>query len=446
MKLAAIISCFFIFIISFSLKAQTLGAASATLTVTASEALPIFEGKFLAEDDDTSELIYAMLVRQATLSTIVRELKSQNLDAALFLKKLDQNFVNEFAGKEQKDLAPKVLRQRRLELLSTFGNLAQALPSFIVKEQGVSPTNPKEHFIRVSGKKDDEAIRSLYFRLMREGSEYRFNSLMLVPQLEFVNCSITDLFVETENILIDSVGTSWKKWLSEGLAKNVGEFSLGNKELEVKIANFLKERESQKNLKQTALGPEQEFASSLYLRLKLRIEKIRDNTSLGEREFIIRGEYGLLDIDSGLLMSSGSFDEKRISIFVHDKDAASNFASALYRVPLVEFATLPKKLENYNKRPQTIILDVKGVSSIQSLLSLNKFLVSQGMGMQLKSTIKSYNGQEGSLTLVYQGERESLQGVLKNIHNKKLEAGELIIYNPTQALTLELKSVGGNNP
>jgi len=411
----------FILSLSFSLEAQTLKSSP---SASSTESL-VFEGKFLAQEGDSAELITSILVREATLDAILKELKANELVVEPFLKKLEDDFNNEFLKNSHKT-PQKDLRLKRLELLSRFGNLSLALPTYFVKEQGVSPTNAKEHFIRLTGKQDKEAIRALYYGRLREGNEYRFSSLTIVPQFELVNSSISDLLVENENQLFQSVGTSWKKGLSSSLEKNVGEFILGQKDAPMATAA--------------------DSLNSLYLRIKIRIEKIKDRASLGEREFLLKGEYGLLEMKSGLLMASGTFDEKKVTVLIHDKNSASNFASALYRVPLVEFATLSKKLDSFSKLPESMSLEVKGVSSIQSLLNLCKFLNSQGMEIQLKATIKSYSGPTGSLTLVYQGRKEDLSKVLKSLHHKKIESGETLNYNDLVMPILELQSMGGIIP
>ena len=50
-------------------------------------------------------------------------------------------------------------------------------------------------------------------------------------------------------------------------------------------------------------------------------------------------------MNSAALVASGSFEEKRFTIFVHGENPVSQVASEIYRLPLVSLVNLPKKLE-----------------------------------------------------------------------------------------------------
>lgn len=395
-----------------------------TATATSVQNSTLYEGRFLPQEGDAPELVKSMLIRQASLAALVKELKIQELDSVLFVKKLDEAFLKEAADITE--------RPKRLEKLLSFVDLTKIFESFQVKQEGVSPTKTNERFLRLEGKRNSSFAKEIYYKIIRDES-YKFSSLILIPEIELVNCSYPDLFVQEGDVLLSSLGTSWKKWLGEGLAKTVAEIRIGNKLLEDKI---------NKDLQEAKRSPE--FEKSLYLRLKVRIEKIKENSTLGEREFSLKGEFGLLDLDRNLLVTSGAVEPTSVRVFIHGEKPASDLASSIYRFPLVSWASFFKGLESDNQKLETSHLQIKGVDSILKLLSLSKMLEAQGASLKLKATMDSYTGQEASYSLSYRGEKDALLSILKGLHQKNTEAGDQILYNPQMPFVLELKKAGGN--
>ncbi len=266
---------------------------------------------------------------------------------------------------------------------------------------------------------------------MREGESYRFNSLIFIPEIEMVQMNLDDIFVENEEVLYASLGNSWKKWLGENFSKLVPEIRIGNKELDLKINADLKQ--DKRSL---------EFEGALYLRLKCRIEKIKDNATLGEREFVLKGEFALLNMNSSVLVASGNIDEKRFTAFVHGENPVSQVASEIYRFPLVSFVGLPKKLDEQTVTLQKMNLQVIGAKGITKILSLMRLLESQGTGFKLKASLQVYNVTSSSLELTYQGESEAVAKFIKGLGKKVTDAGDLVEVSST-SLALELKVPGG---
>lgn len=399
-----------------------------TASLTANKNLPsleksLFEGRFKVQEGDAPELVKGMLLRQAMLAAVVKELKNQNLNTSAFLKKLDNLFLKEAEGVSERD--------KRLALLVPFRNLTSVLPEYEVKDEGVVKDNPNERYIRLSGKADSEVIKNLYYKIMREGESFRFNSLILIPEIEMVQMNLRDIFVENEEVLYASLGDSWKKWLGENFSKLVPEIRIGNKELDLKINADLKQSKRSS-----------EFEGALYLRLKCRIEKVKENVALGEREFVLKGEFALLNMNSTALVASGNIDEKRFKAFVHGENPASQVASEIYRFPLVSFVGLPKKLEEQSVALQRMTLPVSGAKGITKILSLIRLLESQGAGLKLKASLQVYSMTSSTLELTYQGENESVAKFIKGLGQKVTDAGDLIEVSST-SLVLELKVPGG---
>ncbi len=399
-----------------------------TASLTANKNLPsleksLFEGRFKVQEGDAPELVKGMLLRQAMLAAVVKELKTQNLNSSAFLKKLDNLFLKEAEGVSE--------RPKRLALLVPFGNLTSALLEYEIKEEGILKDNPNERYIRLSGKADPEAIKNLYYTTMREGESFRFSSLILIPEIEMVQMNLNDIFVENVEVLYASLGDSWKKWLGDNFSKLVPEIRIGNKELELKINSDLKQ--SKRSL---------EFEGALYLRLKCRLEKVKDNSALGERDFVLKGEFALLDMNSTILVASGNINEKRFTAFVHGENPASQVASEIYRFPLVSFVSLPKKLEEQSVVSQKMTLPVHGAKGITKILSLIRLLESQGTGLKLKASLQVYSVTSSTLELTYQGENESVAKFIKGLGQKLTDAGDLIEVSST-TLALELKVPGG---
>ena len=405
-------------------------AQTATPTATATASVSsldgnLYEGRFHVQEGDDPELVKGILIRQATLAAIVKELKNQNLDSVSFLRKLDTLFLNEVEGISE--------RSKKLAKLIPFGGVAQALSQYEIKEEGISKDNPSERFIRLSGKTDSQMIRTLYYKIIREGESFRFNSLILIPEFDLSQISLGDIFVENEGILISSLGDSWKKWLSESFSKVVPEVKIGGKELDRMISLELK------NSKRSP-----EFQDTLYLRLKCRVEKVNENLSLGEREFVLRGEYALMNMDTNVLVDSGNIDEKRFLVQIHSESPASVVASEIYRFPLTSFVNLPKKLDAVNFPKQKTMLQVNGAKSIIKILSLIRLLETEGNSLKLKASLQTYSGSATtSLDLSYQSDSDTFAKFVKSVEQKVTDEGDHVGLTSTSPLVFELKAPGG---
>ena len=405
-------------------------AQTATPTATATASVSsldgnLYEGRFHVQEGDDPELVKGILIRQATLAAIVKELKNQNLDSVSFLRKLDTLFLNEVEGISE--------RSKKLAKLIPFGGVAQALSQYEIKEEGISKDNPSERFIRLSGKTDPQMIRALYYKIIREGESFRFNSLILIPEFDLSQISLGDIFVENEGILISSLGDSWKKWLSESFSKVVPEVKIGGKELDRMISLELK------NSKRSP-----EFQDTLYLRLKCRVEKVNENLSLGEREFVLRGEYALMNMDTNVLVDSGNIDEKRFLVQIHSESPASVVASEIYRFPLTSFVNLPKKLDAVNFPKQKTMLQVNGAKSIIKILSLIRLLETEGNSLKLKASLQTYSGSATtSLDLSYQSDSDTFAKFVKSVEQKVTDEGDHVGLTSTSPLVFELKAPGG---
>ncbi len=416
------------------------------------------EGRFYAADEDSLTFVKNQLHYQAVRDIITKELKNLGLDEKVFWQKYDDKFKDSFAStennlkekfadesgsipQEKKSDFNKALRGKRLSSLSRFGRLQGILTSYSVKRMTRSPQSPQSRYYLIEGKTDRRYVNELYLRFTSDDDDQKYKTLFVTANFKLDHMAWSDAGVEVGTDFTDVVKNHWQKYIQTKFAGQIDEIVFTDESLERELREFLmiprdldfhqKIEEGDRSLKR--------FASGLWLKVEMELDKINDNELLKKRKISVSGDLLMIELKTNHSVAQEELETERKLFYTDDiKSFSSTLASMVYSKPLPAFEIAHKAMSGISKAKHDYRLNISSLSSIQDLIEVGKLLVARGVVHQAKTEVVGFNGSKGELSITFRGNRESLQKFLKGLAGANLVNGKLIQVNPEKPTEMTL--------
>jgi len=421
------------------------------------------EGHFFAKDTDSLSFVKKQLLASAFRNVMTKELEAMGLDSKLFWQQYDKKFDEYFESIKQ-SLKEKykiddpntsqvkrgnyqdALRTRRLRAKSTYGRLQRAIISYSIKKMSRSTQMANSRYLSLSARVDKKMLRNFYFKFTREGESRHFKTLYISADFNLKSMNWLDAGVEVESDFTAVVKEHWKNWLKQNLNSYVDNIEIADVVSEEKLKAYLSLPEDAGKTIAKSEGEESAvvdpFEDSLWLKLSTTIQNLGSNELLGERKFKVSGDFVLLDLKTNKLIRHFDFVTETKSYKTEDNhQLSSSLASLVYRMPMTDFQEFGNTLVNLPPKMKRVTLTVNNVETVQDLLKLKDFLLNKGLAQRFAPSLETYTGQNGRISLGYQGDNESVVRVLMRLNNQDIgNKKRMVIESPDNPFVLTIKS------
>ncbi len=416
------------------------------------------EGRFYAADDDSLTFVKTQLHYQAVRDIISKELKNLGLDEKVFWQKYDEKFKDSFAATEQslkekyadesgeipankKSDFDRAVRAKRLASLSRFGRLQGILNSYSVKRMTRSPQSPQSRYYLIEGKTDRRFINELYLRFTSNDVDQKYKTLFITANFKLDHMTWSDAGVEVGSDFTDVVKNHWLKYIQNKFAGQIEEVVFTDESLERELRDFLmiprdlafhqKIEEGDSSLAR--------FASGLWLKVEMDLDKINDDELLNKRKISVGGDLLMIELKTNHSIAQEDLETERKLFYTEDsKSFSSSLASMVYSKPLPAFEVAHKSMSGISKAKHDYRLHISSLSSIQDLVEIGDLLVAKGVVHQAKTEVVGFNGSKGELSITFRGNRENLQKFLRGITGSNTSSGKVIQVNPEKPTEMTL--------
>lgn len=425
------------------------------------------EGRFQSTQDDSLTFVRNQLLYQAYRDVLSKEMQSLGLDARAFWQKYEERFQNSFdtvrgelvekhkiadgstSAREKMDYE-KELRSRELNARSRFGNIARAIESYSIKNMSRSAQAAQSRFLTLQARVNRKMLNSVYNEFMREGKGRYFSQIIITPEFQLKEGSWSDLGVETESELTGVVQQHWMTWFKNNLTRFVHHPELGDREMEKKIEEYMRlspdifSSDSQTlDTQVDELGRENNqpfkrditstLSNSLWLKVQLKLAKVRENEILNNRTLRYSGEMILIDLKTKQIIHAQDFLPEEHTYSVQDNHAlSSNIASFLYRMPVTEFEKLPKIMQQMDSRAQMVKLTLGNMKSIEDFYQFREVLLKRGVTEDFGPKLIEYNGAQATVELYFKGERSVAFERLRSLDGLQLSDEKSVRLQSTE--------------
>lgn len=415
------------------------------------------EGRFYAGDDDSLTFVKNQLHYQAVRDVISKEMKSMGLDEKVFWENYESRFETSFAAaaKEVHDKYAvngeipankksdynKELRAKRLTYLARFGRLQGLVSSYSVKRMTRSPQAPQSRYYQIEAKLDRRQVNDLYLKFTSNDIDRQYQTLYVTTQFRLKNMSWGDAGVEIASSFTDVVKSHWRKWLEAKFSGVVQEIVFTDDSLERQLRDFLllpRDIEFNKSIEEGS-SSHARFASGLWLKIGIDLEKIMDDTLLEKREIAVDGDQLLLELKTNQSISQADLPKETKLFYIDNiNQYTSALASMVYSKPLPYFENSKRAMGDISIAQQDFRVNISSLNSIQELMEVGTFLNSKGVIHQVQSQIVGFDGKKGTLSLTFRGGREKLSEFLKSLTGQNVSSGKILQVNPERPTDIVL--------
>lgn len=421
------------------------------------------EGRFYATDDDSLAFLKKQLFFNSFKDVVSKEFKAMGLDEILFWNKFDFKFNDYFDPikeklklkygfdnkekmsklskkqiKKKKEEYVKKLRHKRLALMARYGRIDRAITSYTKVKMTRSTRYPNTRYMTLQAKVDKKYLNELFYKFTTVGKTRHFDKLYITANFRLENMGWNDVGVEIESDFVKVVKEYWKRWFQDNLGSYIDEIVVTDKDVENKLEDHLKMPSiisDQINLMAASdkgriiISGGEWVRNSIWLKVNVGIEKNNEDTMMKKREFHFGGDFVLVDLKTNLLISHYDFiSETNKYSYQRPHELSSNVASFVYRYPLIKFQELFEKFGGKAVGDNRIAMEIFNLESIQELFILNEIITTRGVTLRLNSSIKSYSGNVGLISLSFNGELERLMIFLKSLENVSISDKKLISF------------------
>lgn len=408
------------------------------------------EGRFYAKNEDSLSFIKSQLLYSAFSDVITKELKYLGLDASQFWKSYDEKFESYFEPiKEQMqkkygmDQNPpnkkrmdynKAHRVKRLKLKSRYGRLDRAVSSYSIKKMTRSPQIPNSRYINLNAKVDRGLLKKIYFKMISDSDAREIKTIYVSADFDINDLTWSDLGVELESEFTSVIKDHWKKWLSENLKTKFSTVVLTDVAKEKELNGFLKApREATTDLMAEAIeNPEEpqpinEYKDGLWLKVKISLDKVKEDFLMKERAYRLTGDFILLNMNNGDIVHS--FDiptSKNKYSFEKGQPLSTNIATWVYRTASSEFSRFDERIAAIPSQNKSVDLIISGVDTFLDFEKVGEILAIKGASQRFSTKLINYEGKKGKLRLHYSGEKEDLVKTLELLPETKIDEGTIL--------------------
>ena len=395
------------------------------------------EARFRSQDEDALSFIKGQLLDKSFRDVLSKEIQAMGLNSDFFWKNFQEKFEEHFRpiheelrekfeddeGKmkaKEREKYQKLLRIKRLKTRSKYGNLSSIIKSYVIKRMSRSLKYPNSRYMRLLAEVDRKRLRDFYTRFVKIGGKREFQSLYLDAEFDLQGLAWSDLGVETKADFTEVIKKHWMSWLKSRLVENIKEFKLVDAETRNKLTLIVNSHSLD--------NPEfKELSKGLWLKAKLQIRKIGENSLQKKKEFSFKGNYLLLDLKTQKPVDFYDFPKSSHEYsYIDNHQLSSNVASYVYRIPLANFERIGKKLEDLAGKENTLKLEVENVASVQEILELVNLIKEKGIVQNVDAQISLFDSYRALLQLDYNGEFNSLKKTLSALNQMLLSSGRSI--------------------
>lgn len=424
------------------------------------------EGRFYAADDDSLGFVKNQLHYQAVRDVITKELKSMGLDEKLFWQKYEERFGDYFKSiadqvkekyadesgevpRDKKADFDKALRARRLSVLSRYGRLQGVVTSYSVKRMTRSPQVPQSRFYQIDAKTDRRAINELYLKFTSNDVDRKYKTLYVSLDFKLISMTWNDAGVEIGTDFTDVVREHWQKWLTEKFSAQVDQVVFTDEALERQLRDFLLIPRDLVFSQRIENGDSslERFSSSLWLKIDIALEKLREDILVAKREISVEGDLLLIELKTNhSVFHDDLAKEKKLFHTDEARTFSSSLASMVYSKPLPSLEMAKKAMGEISQAKHDYHLKVSSLGSIQDLIDVGALLASRGVIHQARTEVVGFNGKSGTLSLSFRGGRQELSNFLKGLTGQSVSNGKVLQVNPEVPTEMVLMLVEPSAP
>lgn len=424
------------------------------------------EGRFYAADEDSLGFVKTQLHYQAVRDVISKELKTMGLDEKLFWQKYEERFGDYFKSiadqvkekyaddkgevpRDKKADYDKALRARRLSVLSRYGRLQGVVTSYSVKRMTRSPQVPQSRFYQIDAKTDRRAINELYLKFTANDQDRKYKTLYVSLDFKLTSMTWNDAGVEIGTDFTDVVREHWQKWLEDKFGTQIEQVVFTDETLERQLRDFLLIPRDLVFSQRIESGDSSldRFASGLWLKIDVGLEKLREDVLVSKREIAVEGDLLLIELKTNRSVYHDDLAKEK-KLFHTDEARAfsSSLASMVYSKPLPSLEKAKKAMGEVSQAKHDYHLKISSLASIQDLMDVGSLLSSKGVIHQARAEVVGFDGKNGTLSLSFRGGRTELSNFLKSLAGQNVSAGKVLQVNPEVPTEMVLMLVEPSAP
>ncbi len=395
------------------------------------------DGRFYALEEDNLSFVKQQLLFNAYQDVISKVLSEEGLNKELFWKSFDEKFETYFLPIQQeletkygmdkeevsdkdKEAFQKILRARRLKAKSTFKNLRSCVQSYSIKKMSRSSQMANSRFIKIQAKVNKVILGKIYVDLTREGESRMMDKLYVSVDYSIHNMTWNDTGVELKQDFVNVIHNSWKEYLIKNLEGLVQEIVFTDENLERELKKFAQIPTEVTNL--VAEGTESprggSFSNSVWLKIRIDLNKIKEDTLLMNREFVVGSSYILQDLGTNDILSFNDTEEANFTFSFDDpQKLSSQLATRVYNAPILKLKDIKNRLVNIPANQNEIHVLLKNIDNIQEVFAFNNFIQGQGVSYQIQPSLDRLNISEVRIGLRFLGTKESFMEFLSKLNN-----------------------------
>lgn len=409
------------------------------------------EGRFLSIKEDSLTFVKQQLLHIAIEDIVSKELVEIGFNKDLFWKKFNDKFDESYlVDKEKIDLKYKIkegslsedklnryrnsLRYTKLNKRRKFGGLSKIVQRYEIKRMSRSPQNPHSRYLSIEAKIDRDALTKIYFRFVSGKKSSNFGNLYVKAEYELVNCSYSNLGVDTKSDFTNVIMKNWLDWFSKNKPTNMSNVLELEDDLRGKYKDYLKIPIH--NLEEEI--PD-EFQNSLLVVIKIKINRIKENNLFKEYVYSFSGGGYLKDLSSGKIIYETKIPEiKKHYTNLAFKELSSTLANIVYRIPFSFFVEVKDKVKVSNNANRIMNLKILNYKNMTEIVSLLDILKSRGLKLSLDAEIASFSREEATALLYYDGQSKDVKKLLENLKQVK-NIPQFNLIDSDSALSIQFK-------
>ncbi|CBW27307.1 putative exported protein [Halobacteriovorax marinus SJ] len=429
--------------------------------IQANDELTNGEGRFVSRDGDSLTFVKKQLLYASVRDIISKELSKMGHNSEVFWAKYNEKFDSYFApikekldksyglttpetklSGSKKEKYDNELRSKKLTLKARYGKLEKVLSSYSVKKMSRSPQFPNSRYMNIQAKVNRKLINEIFYGYTRGGEKRFYKNLFLTVDFSMRDMSWQDLGVELENDFTSVLKEHWKRWFEDKFKGKVSNVIITTSYEEEKLQSHLKmlseasmslnkisniEGEIEQSQESALLSVDDQLKDSLWMKVKVNIKKVSEDTTFKKRTFDFGGEYLLFDLQSNRLASHYDFISEEAT-YSTVKDLSSNSASLVYRLPIAKWDSLIRDISHFPLGRKSFRVDIIGANSVRQIDEVEKYLTSMGLTYSLKVKIDSFNRERAQLRVFFKGSVEDLKGTLLRTKNLEVDNQKRIFF------------------
>ena len=231
------------------------------------------------------------------------------------------------------------------------------------------------------------------------GPAEKKTGLFLYTKINLLNFMWKDLSVEGEDSFITPLNQNWVEWFKQ----NQTQFQLiepCSQSCEVEFNTWIE-------------GANLDQRSGVWIKTDLNLRRLVDE------KFEISGGIVFLDIESRKNLGARTLELQKISLPILDlKKRNSALASYLFRASLPFYTALMSGI-NSEKDARSLLLVIKGFTSLSDIQALEKLLAEKNSNLNLKSSLVGFARQQAQLNITFKGEEKLFTDLLSELKELK---------------------------